>query len=197
MVQLTGGAGYAARVAAIQIDFTTVVTLKPEQYFQFIFLNEPTDIVDRIKTQIGFQSQGKYEQIVGSPSEIEGVSTGGTYTVTYSFTDYDTSIASTHETDQKNYDCNDQARLYAPISPVGVRRKDKDGLSSQFYVQNGNVVLAGYNSIPLTSGTLYQSKLDELALRIRTKVTMKVGTMGGDNYQYLIDLPNIYTLIAS
>jgi hypothetical protein len=49
----------------------------------------------------------------------------------------------------------------------------------------------------LTSGTLYQSKLDELALRIRTKVTMKVGTMGGDNYQYLIDLPSIYTLIAT
>jgi hypothetical protein len=46
---LTGGADYATKVAEIQIDFTTVVTLKPEEYFKFIFLNVPTDIVNRIK----------------------------------------------------------------------------------------------------------------------------------------------------
>jgi hypothetical protein len=54
--------------------------------------------------------------------------------VTYSFTDYDIAVASTHETDQKNYYCNDQARLYAPINQVEVRRKDKDGTVGTYYV---------------------------------------------------------------
>jgi hypothetical protein len=47
---LTGGSGYQARVDAIKISITTKVTIQPEEYYKWIFLNEPTDVTNEIKT---------------------------------------------------------------------------------------------------------------------------------------------------
>lgn len=180
MTTLTGGSGYQDRVDAIKITITTIVTLQPEEYFKWIFLNEPTDVTDRIKTGIGFQSEGVYENIVGSELEV-----GDEYAVTYTFIDYDVDLSLEHENEQKDYFGNDVARLYAPIKEVKVTRTDINGASSYYIARFRKVVLDGYESIQLSSGTLYEDKLEEISLRVKTTVTMQIGEIGGENYQYL------------
>lgn len=105
-------------------------------------------------------------------------------------------MSATHETDQKNYFGNDVARLYSPITKVEMTRTDATSTNSYTIVENGQVVLSGYDSVTLNSGALYQTKLDELALRIKTTVTFSIGAMGGDNYQYLEDTSNLIPKIA-
>lgn len=53
---LTKGANYANLVDQIRIKVKTEVTMQPEEYFKWIYLNRPTDIVEKIKNDVGFKS---------------------------------------------------------------------------------------------------------------------------------------------
>lgn len=172
------------------------MTLQPEEYFKWIFTNQPTDIVEKIKADAGFKTDfldyWKLTDITGTE-----LKEGQSFTISYTFIDFNVDVAASHIKVNTEFYAKNIARLYAPIKTVKVTKTDVNGASVSNIVENGVAKVDGYDQVNLSSGSGYEAKLEEIAIKVTTKIVMTIGEVGGENYQYLIDLPNILTTISN
>jgi hypothetical protein len=161
---------YAQSLLEITVDIQTTITIIPGNYWIPYLVSSGSNVTSLISSQMGLNYPYDLSYTSGRYSLSED------YVLVFESSTYNTSLADTYESIQKEYFAGDLCQVFAPITTVTVivSKYDSGELGSTTYpiVSEGKLALDNYAAITLTSGSNYQEALDALLIYVDTKITL-------------------------